>query len=220
MRLTPVRLIHAWLSLVAALALAMAADAPGKGGSSAENPTNALPQTGQAPAPYRAGGYHLSPGDVVALKVFQEDDLSVRVPVTRNGTVSLPLLGSVKIVGMTVEEAAALITGLLDKDYIVKPQVNLSVAEFAKRRFTVLGHVNRPGPYEFGGDEDLNLLQAIAMAGGYTRLGAPWKVTVQRTVDGQQKIFKLDADAMARDKDGKPFQILPEDTITVGQRRI
>ena len=63
-------------------------------------------------------------------------------------------------------------------------------------------------------------LQAIAMAGGYTRLGAPWKVTVQRTVDGQQKIFKLDADAMARDKDGKPFQILPEDTITVGQRRI
>jgi hypothetical protein len=70
------------------------------------------------------------------------------------------------------------------------------------------------------GEESINLLQAISMAGGYTRIGAPWKITLQRTVNEEQKIFKLDADAMSKDKKSKPFEILPDDSITVGEKII
>jgi polysaccharide export outer membrane protein len=96
--------------------------------------------------------------------------------------------------------------------------VTLSVAEYAKRRFVVLGQVQRPGPYELPGDKPTSLLQAIAIAGGYTRIGSPRKVTVQRLVDGDQRIFKLDAEAMAKESNARMFEILPEDTITVGEK--
>lgn len=164
--------------------------------------------------------YVLSPNDVVQMKVYQEDDLSTQVRISRDGSAPLPLLGSVVIGGKTLEQATAHITELLGKDYLVNPQVSLTIAEYGKRRFTVLGHVVRPGQYEIPNEEDLTLLQAISMAGGYTRLGAPWKITLQRMVDGEQKIIRLDADAMAKDKNAKPFYIKPDDTITVGEKLI
>ena len=58
----------------------------------------------------------------------------------------------------------------------------------------------------------------VAMGGGYTRLALPSKVTVQRTVAGELKVFRLDAESMALDPTNKPFMILPGDTITVGER--
>jgi polysaccharide export outer membrane protein len=105
----------------------------------------------------------------------------------------------------------------LAKDYLVNPQVSLSIVEFAKRRFTVLGEVQRPGAYDLPEDQSLNLLQAISMAGGYTRIAAPGKVTVQRQEGEKRLIFPLDAKAMSKDKNIKVFEILPEDTITVGE---
>ena len=114
--------------------------------------------------------------------------------------------------------ATILVTDLLAKDYLVNPQVSLSVTEFAKRRFTVLGEVQRPGTYDMPFDESVALLQAIATAGGYTRIGNPRRITVQRTVDKTNTLLKLDAEAMANNKQQKPFVILPEDVIIVGEK--
>ncbi len=164
--------------------------------------------------------YALSPNDVVQLKVYQEEDLQTQVRVGKDGLVTLPLLGPVKVGGKTLEEATALITSLLDDGYLVNPQVSLTIVEYAKRHFTVLGQVQRPGTFDMPGEESINLLQAISMAGGYTRIGAPWKITLQRTVNDEQKVFKLDADAMSKDKNSKPFEIQPDDTITVGEKII
>jgi polysaccharide export outer membrane protein len=164
--------------------------------------------------------YRLSPNDVVMLKVYQEDDLQAQVRINRDGTVTLPLIGQVTIGGKTIDEAAGAITAMFDDGYLVNPQVSLTIAEYGKRRFTVLGQVQRPGTYEMPSEDAVNLLQAISMAGGYTRLGAPWKITLQRTTEGEQKIFKLDADAMSKDKNAKPFDIQPDDTITVGEKLI
>jgi len=164
--------------------------------------------------------YALAPNDVVMMKVYQEDDLQTQIRIGKDGVVTLPLLGPVKIGGRTIEEATTLITSLFDDGYLVKPQVSLTIVEYAKRRFTVLGQVQRPGTYEIPAEETINLLQAISMAGGYTRIGAPWKITLQRTVNDEQKVFKLDADAMSKDKRSKPFEILPDDTITVGEKII
>ena len=160
----------------------------------------------------------LSPNDVIAVTVYQEDELTTRSIIDKNGMVMLPLLGQVKISGMTVAEAKDQIRQLYDKDYLVNPQVNLSVEQFAVRRFSVLGAVNKPGNYDFPQNESVNLLQAIAIGGGYTRLGAPSKVDVDRVENGAAKKYHVDAGDLAKNPKKKPFEILPDDVIYVGER--
>ena len=160
----------------------------------------------------------LKPNDVIMVKVYQEDDLETKTAIDRDGLITLPLLGAVQVRNKTPEQATALIRELYAKDYLVNPRVSLTILEHAKLRFTVMGQVQRPGPYEFPADEPLNLLQGIAMAGGYTRMGAPSKVSLQRMQNGQPAIYPLNADQMSRDKKAKPFEIMPDDIITVGER--
>jgi protein involved in polysaccharide export with SLBB domain len=165
-----------------------------------------------------AMAYVLQAKDVVQVSVYQEDDMGAKARLEKDGTILLPLAGKVQLGGKTLEEASRAIRDLLGKDYLVHPEVSVTVLEYAKRRFTILGQVQRPGSYEVSADESLNLLQAIAMAGGYTRIGAPSRVTVQRRIKEETKTFKLDAEAMSKDKNVKPFDIQPDDTITIGER--
>ena len=162
--------------------------------------------------------YVLRQGDVVQVKVYQEDDLSCLSKIGKDGAITMPLLGSVQVLNKTIAEATKIVRELLARDYLVNPQVNLNVTEFSKRRFTVLGQVQRPGTYEMPLDDSVSLLQAIATAGGYTRIANPKKITVQRQADAERKLFKLNADALASDEAGKPFVILPDDVIIVGER--
>ena len=160
----------------------------------------------------------LSPNDEIVVTVFQEDDLITKTIIDVNGHVMLPLVGEVKVSGMTTAQATARIQQLYDQDYLVKPQVNLIVIKFAARHFAVLGQVQRPGSFDFPQNEPMNLLEALAMAGGYTRLGAPSKVSVRRVENGAPQIYRLNADEMTQDLKKKSFQILPNDVITVGER--
>jgi len=162
--------------------------------------------------------YILSPSDVVQVKVYQEDDLESRLRIARDGTTSFPLIGVIKLGGKTVEQASNLIRDELAKDFLVNPQVTLTVIEYAKRRFTVLGQVQRPGAYEIPNEESVTLLQAIAMAGGYTRLANKANITVTRSVNGKKATFSLDVNHATNDLKTEPFAILPEDTITVPER--
>jgi len=162
--------------------------------------------------------YVLTPSDVVHVRVYQEDDLEAKVRVSNDGTIVLALLGPVRVGGKTREQAAKEIRDLLAEKYLVSPQVTIEITEYSKRRFTVLGHVQRPGTYEMPGDESVNLLQAISMAGGYARLGTGRGVTVQRGQGENKQIFKQDADSMAKEKNVKIFEILPDDVITVGEK--
>ncbi|HEY0456146.1 MAG TPA: polysaccharide biosynthesis/export family protein [Verrucomicrobiae bacterium] len=162
--------------------------------------------------------YILSPNDVVQVHVYQEDDLETKMRIGKDGTSSFPLIGGVRIGGKTVEQAAQLIRDRLAKDYLVNPQVTLTVVEYAKRRFTVLGQVQRPGTYEIPNEESVTFLQAIAMAGGYTRLASKSNVIVTRMVAGQKQSFTLDVNSAASAVSTKPFEILPDDTISVPER--
>jgi len=212
--------------LLAALALPLASsaqtapsDAAPPPGSTAAVPATATPGTSM-PVTAASPQYVLRVGDVVQVKVYQEDDLTSVSRIGTDGTIAMPLLGSVKVISNTVDEASTIIRDLLGKDYLVSPQVSLNVTEFAKRRFTVLGQVQKPGTYDMPTDESVSLLQAIATAGGYTRIGNPRRITVQRTVDKANTQIKLDAEAMAADKKQKPFVIQPDDVIIVGEKWI
>jgi polysaccharide export outer membrane protein len=160
----------------------------------------------------------LTANDTISVTVYEEDDLSTKTIIDTNGMVMLPLLGQVKISSMTVAQATARIQELYNKDYLVNPRVNLIVEQYAEKRFSVLGEVQRPGSFDLPPNESVSLLQAIAMSGGYTRLGAPAKVSVRRVENGSPKIYHLDAGQMAEDASRKPFEVLPDDVITVGQR--
>lgn len=164
--------------------------------------------------------YLLGPNDVIQVKVYQEDDLETRGRVAQDGSLTLPLIGVITVGGKSVEQAAALIRDLYGKDYLVNPQISVIILDYAKRNFTVLGQVQKPGSYEIPNEQSIDLLRAIAMAGGYTRIGNPSKITVQRKVGDETRIFKLDAESMAKERDAKPFEILPEDTVTVGEKFI
>ena len=94
----------------------------------------------------------------------------------------------------------------------------MRVVEQTRRLFTILGQVQHPGTFRFPDREVFNLIQVIGVAGGYTRLADPSRVTVKRSVDGKETVFKIDAKQMARDAATKPFEVLPGDMITVGER--
>jgi polysaccharide export outer membrane protein len=89
------------------------------------------------------------------------------------------------------------------------------MGDYAKRRFTILGAVNKPGSFFFPAGESVSLLQAIGMAGGYSRVASPSKITIKR---GDAKApLKVDAKKMAESGAAATFMILPGDIITVGE---
>ncbi|HVV73240.1 MAG TPA: polysaccharide biosynthesis/export family protein [Verrucomicrobiae bacterium] len=195
----------------------------------AQNSDSGSGDSGSAASAPKSGGdsgsltatspqYVLQPGDVVQVKVYQEDDLTAVSRIGKDGSITMPLVGSVKVVSNSLENATIIIRDLLAKDYLVDPQVNLNVTEFAKRRFTVLGQVQKPGTYDMPADEAVTLLQAIATAGGYTRIANSHRITVQRAEKTGKKLIRLDAEALAADKNSKPFQVLADDVIVVGEK--
>jgi polysaccharide export outer membrane protein len=166
-------------------------------------------------------GYVLSANDQVAVEVFGEDDLRTNGRLNGEGNLSLPLLGSVRLSGLTLTQAAARLTELYGRDYLVNPKVNVTLVGYAKRRFTVLGQVNRPGSYEMpeGSPEGIDILEAIAFAGGYTRIAAPESINVRRHGANGDQIIKVNAKRLAKGQEGPggSFRVQPGDTISVGE---
>jgi protein involved in polysaccharide export with SLBB domain len=191
-----------------ATAAAVAPSAP----SAASAPANGV----SAPT-----GYVLSANDQVAIEVFGEDDLRTNGRLNGEGNLSLPLLGSVRLSGLTLTQAAARLTDLYRRDYLVNPRVNVTLVGYAKRRFTVLGQVNRPGSYEMpeGSPEGIDILEAIAFAGGYTRIAAPESISVRRHGANGDQIIKVNAKRLAKGQEGPggSFRVQPGDTISVGE---
>ena len=159
-------------------------------------------------------GYVLTANDSIGVEVFGEDDLRTAGRLNAEGNLSVPLLGSVHLGGLTLSQAASKLTELFGRDYLVNPRVNVVLLGYAKRRFTMLGQINRPGSYEMpdGSPEGIDLLEAIAMAGGYTRIAAPERITVKRA----NEVVKVNGKKLAHGS-RENFTVLPGDTVTVGE---
>lgn len=162
------------------------------------------------------GDYILAPGDTLDLMVYKEPDLSMRSKIARDGRVQLPLLGEVAVAGMSVREAQNRIRDLYNADYLVDPQIYLNIASYVQRKITVIGQVQSPGSYELMGTESLGILEAVGMAGGFTRIADTKNIQVKRKVGGKTELFKVNSKRLDDEKGGG-FKVLPGDIVTVGE---
>ena len=161
--------------------------------------------------------YRLAAQDSVRITVFGEEDLSTTARVGRDLSIAMPLIGLVKIGGQTVRDAAGTIESRL-REYLIKPQVAVAIIDYSKRRFTILGQVNRPGTLDLPDENSIDLMEAIGMAGGYSRIANPSKITIKRSTNGEQTIYKIDGKDMLNKEATERFQVMPGDTILVGER--
>jgi polysaccharide export outer membrane protein len=99
--------------------------------------------------------------------------------------------------------------------YEIQPDDAITVAVLAKRHFTVLGQINRPGDYDVADNRPIYLTDAIALAGGFTRLANPAHVLLKRSENGHETVMIVNAKAMANSTDTQRLRIENEDTITV-----
>lgn len=159
--------------------------------------------------------YQIREGDMVQISVFNEPELAAGGRVRKDGTIQCPLIGSIKIQGLSQISAARLIEAEYRKDYLVHPEVNLFVSQFSVQRITILGQVQRPGSHELPAEKDLTILQVLGLAGGPTRIANLKKVLVKRVVDGREKIFKVDVYSMASGSQTMMFYVHEDDVITV-----
>lgn len=118
--------------------------------------------------------YRLAAGDRVGISVFGEPDLSVDARVSDRGTISYPLLGELRVGGITLDDLERLIASRLRGPYLVDPKVTVSIEEY--RQFFVMGQVNRPGGYPFL--PGLTVRKAVSVAGGFTERASRDKILV------------------------------------------
>jgi polysaccharide export outer membrane protein len=119
----------------------------------------------QGSAPARSGQeYRIGPKDVLKVTVWGHEDLSRLVVVSAEGSFQFPLVGDVHVAGLTPGGVESILRDLLGKDYLVNPQVSVSVQEYRSQRVFVLGEVEKPGTYAMTGQT--TLLDILSQAGG------------------------------------------------------
>lgn len=146
----------------------------------------------------------LSAGDKVKVNVYGEDDLSGTFEIDGSGSLALPLIGEVSATGLTPRQLEQRITKALADGYLVNPRVNIEVLNF--RPFFILGEVNKPGSYSYA--SDMTVINAVALAGGYTPRAKTGKVLVRRAADPRHKEVYEEEDA----------KVMPGDVVRVEER--
>ena len=158
----------------------------------------------QPPAPTSIDGpYRLDSGDKVRVIVYGEQSLSTDYTVGDNGMISFPMIGDIAARSKTVQELQVQIKDGLKK-VLVNPSVSVEVSQY--RPFYIVGEVGKPGEYPY--TTGLNVLTAVAMAGGYTVRADKERMTVVRKKDGQPGEWHAD----------RLTELQPGDLVVVPER--
>lgn len=156
-------------------------------------------------------------GDVFVVQIVGEDKLPTEYTVAPDGTVDIPYIRRVKVVGLEPQEISDLIrVRLVSEEILTKPSVSVSVKAYRSKRVEVLGEVRKPGslPLEPG----MTLLRAISQAGGFNSLAAKSRVTVRRKVVGRKTVVAIVDVTAIVDNSIADIALQAGDAIIVGQR--
>jgi polysaccharide export outer membrane protein len=145
--------------------------------------------------------YRLGSGDTISINVFDEKEMSVdKARLSDAGTISVPMLGEIKVAGQTVSELeSSIVKGL--REYLINPRVMVTIDQY--RDFFVNGQINKPGnfPYQPG----LTVRKAVAIAGGFKDRASKTHVAIIHEDDASHTPVKADLGTL----------VLPGDIITV-----
>jgi polysaccharide biosynthesis/export protein len=144
-----------------------------------------------AAATMPAAEYELGPGDVLKITVFQNLDLTTEARVSENGTISFPLIGQVRVAGLTTQRVERLMAQRLkDGNFVAQAQVTVNIMQYRSQQVSVLGSVGRPGryPIELRGTR---LTEVLAQAGGIAPTGGD-TVIVMRIDGARSGRFEID----------------------------
>lgn len=183
------------------------------------DPTVQLVKLDQLPVPEAADAkagrreYFIGPGDKLTIDVFGVTELSRSVVTDIDGNFAYPLIGLVQSNGRRPNEIAAEIENRLRGQYVLQPQVTVSVAEAASQMVTVGGQVKSPG--EYGAVASRSLVRAVALAGGPDQFAKLDEVLVFRDVGSKRYIGVYSLSAIQRGNYADP-DIYPNDVILVG----
>ena len=157
-----------------------------------------------APAARVGLQYKLGISDKIRVIVYGEEALSGEFFVNDSGKVSLPLIGEVQAAGLTVQAFQSEVEGAFRQGYLREPRVSTEVLTY--RPFYILGEVNKPGEYPFA--NGLNVLNAVATAGGFTYRAQTKRVYIRRAGETREESYPVTSE----------LAVSPGDTIRVGER--
>ena len=161
--------------------------------------------------------YVIGEENVLLIDVYygKDENLSRKVRVSSKGFISFPLLGEVEVIGLTIPELENKITYLLEKDYLVNPQVSVFIEEYST--VSILGQVKNPGTYPIKGK--LSVVELISMAEGFTKVAKPNGVKIIRTKSDGSKItipVKVN-DIIAKGKESEDVKLESGDIVIVSE---
>ncbi|MEW6040655.1 MAG: polysaccharide biosynthesis/export family protein [Elusimicrobiota bacterium] len=164
--------------------------------------------------------YRISQGDILKITVYPADELSREALIRPDGMTELPLLGNVKLVGMTTKEASA----FLKKGYsiyVTNPKVSVGIKYFSRQQLFLMGEIVRPGSYEYR--EKMRLFELVSSAGGLTPAANPKNIKIHRGDAENRKTQTVNFEDIMKSGDlSKDFILQPGDIIEVpkGMRTI
>lgn len=179
----------------------------------------ALSPTARAAAPHSDADvdYAIGPKDLLEIKVLEIPELNVERRVSEAGMVNLPMLGDVRVGGLTASAARARLESALKARYVRRASVSVAIKEFASKPVSVVGAVQRPGNLAISGR--WSLMQAVAAAGGLTEKAGRKIFIVRKGEDGSAETKIVSTDDLVRGTDTVAgMTILPADVVEVPPR--
>jgi polysaccharide export outer membrane protein len=172
----------------------------------------------RAPAPpvdavaVQVGASTLGPGDVIEVRVYREQEISGVYQVGSDGDVVFPLCQRVVVGGLTPNGAAESFRECLAAGFMRDPQVTVLVREYNSKKVFVFGEVQKPGTFTY--QDGMSIVQAVTLAGGFTRTASQNSTSVTRRVRGQEVKVKVNVQDIALGK-APNFTLEPGDIVYV-----
>jgi len=192
------------LAHLASLLLLAACAPAARSSASATLPSSASPLDLVAAA--------VGPGDVFEVRVFQEPELSGVFQVGPQGDIIFPLCKRVVVGGLSANGVAEKLRACLSDGFLRDPQVSVLVKEFNSKKVFVFGEVQKPGTFAF--EEGMSIVQALTLAGGFTKTAAQNSTSVTRNVNGQEVKVKVNVQDIALGK-APNYRLEPGDIVFV-----
>lgn len=145
--------------------------------------------------------YKIGAKDLITINVFDVPELNITVRVAEDGTITLPLLGNIKIEGLTRNQLEKHLASLLEKKYLKNAQVTVFIKEYESKKVSIIGAIVKPGNYELLGEK--TLLELLSIAGGLTNDASNSIIIIRKLKSGDSISLKIKLDDLMLKGDPK-----------------